>query len=146
MGAIYPLSQKGWVQLVYPTASRTFSSLDSSQFSPAKTPKIVAIHHDLTNFQVSKATFSQYQQKVEVVFLDDAQNTLGYIFEIKPDLIFCDLVPSSSTLDGYDFCAMLRRVVRLLATRNYCQWRSRLIYATHQSPNVWSYRVFGCPS
>lgn len=80
-----------------------------SQFSPAKTPKIACIHQDLTNFQVSKATFSQYQQKIEIVFLDDAQNTLGYLFEIKPDLIFCDLVPSSSALYGYDFCAMLRR-------------------------------------
>ncbi len=104
--AIYPLIQKGWVQLVYPTATRTSSSLDSSQFSPAKTPKIACIHQDLINFQVSKATFSQHQQKNEVVFLEDAQNTLGYLFEIKPDLIFCDLVPSSSTLDGYDFCAI----------------------------------------
>ncbi len=93
--AIYPLIKKGWVQLVYPTAARTSSRLDSSQFSPAKIPKIVCIHQDLTN-QVSKATFSQYQQKIEVVFLDNTQNALGHLFEIKPDLIFCDLMPSSS--------------------------------------------------
>ncbi|WP_158260478.1 hypothetical protein [Chlorogloea sp. CCALA 695] len=41
------------------TASRTFSSLDSSQFSPAQTPEIACIHPDPTN-QVSKATFSQH--------------------------------------------------------------------------------------
>ena len=116
--AIYPFIQKGWVQLVYPTATRT-SSLDSSQSSPAKTPKVACIYQDLTNFQVSKATFSQ--QKVEVVFLDDAQNSLSHLFEIKPDLIFCDLASSSSSaLDGYDFCAMLRRVVRPLPHANYC--------------------------
>lgn len=106
--AIYPFIQKGWVQLVYPTATRT-SSLDSSQSSPAKTPLVACIHQDLTNFQFSKATFSQYPQKIEVVFLNDAQNALSHLFEIKPDLICCDLASSSSALDGYNFCAMLRR-------------------------------------
>jgi twitching motility two-component system response regulator PilG len=106
--AIYPFIQKGWVQLVYPTVTRN-SSFDSSPFASAKTPLVACIHQDLKICQVSKATFSQYPQKIEVVFLDDAQNALSRLFEIKPDLICCDLTSSSSALDSYDFCAMLRR-------------------------------------
>ncbi len=104
--AIYPFIQKGWVQLVYPPASSTGVSIDCSQFSLAKTLKIAVICEDWANFQVSKTTLSQYHQ-LEVIFLDDAQKALSLLFQIKPDLIFCDLALSSS-LDGYEFCAMLR--------------------------------------
>ena len=51
-------------------------------------------------------SFLQQKQKIEVVFLDDAQNDLGYLFEVKSDLIFCDLVPLSSTLDGTKIVAI----------------------------------------
>ena len=114
-----PIATPPCFACVYPTATRTSSSLDT-QSSPAKTPLVACIHQDLTTFQVSKATFSQYPQKIEVVFLNDAQNALSHLFEIKPDLICCDLASSSSALDGYDFCAMLRRVVRPLPHANYC--------------------------
>ncbi len=102
--AIYPFIQKGWVQLVYPSTSNTSSNI----YCPvplAKTPKIACIHEDSTNSQALKAIFSQ-QEKVEAVFLDDGEKSLSQVFEINPDLIFCDL--AMLKINGYEICAMLR--------------------------------------
>lgn len=105
--AIYPFVQKGWVQLVYPPYSRTVAKTDGSQFSSATLPKIACIHENLATTQEMKAIFSQHHQKIEAVFFDDALEAMGRLFQIKPDLIFCDL--AMSKLDGYEFCAILRR-------------------------------------
>lgn len=104
--AIYPFVQKGWVQLVYPPSSRTVAKTNCEQFSLA-IPKIACIHENLATAQEMKAIFSQYHQKIEAVFLDNALEAMGRLFQIKPDLIFCDL--AMSKLDGYEFCAILRR-------------------------------------
>lgn len=105
--AIYPFVQKGWVQLVYPPSSSTVASTDFSQFSLATPPKIACIHENLATEREMKAIFSQHHQKIEAVFLDDALEAISRLFQIKPDLIFCDL--AMSKLDGYEFCAILRR-------------------------------------
>ncbi|MBW4662616.1 MAG: response regulator [Chroococcus sp. CMT-3BRIN-NPC107] len=107
--AIYPFIQKGWVQLISPTVSSTAFSTDFSQlFSLPKPFKIACIAESLANSQVLKSILSQHHQKIEAIFLDDRSTVLNVLFQIKPDLIFCDLA-LSSPLDGYEFCAMLRR-------------------------------------
>lgn len=102
--AIYPFIQKGWVQLVHPTNSHPSSNY-YPQFSLAKPPLVACIHEDLAHSQVLKAFFSQHQ-KIETVFLDDGSKALSLLFEIQPDLIFCDL--ALLQLNGYELCAMLR--------------------------------------
>ena len=102
--AIYPLVQKRWVQLLYPTSCHPAASNYCPQFSLATTPKIVCIHDNLANSQVIKA--SCRQQQIEAVFFDDAPQALSRLFQIKPDLIFCDL--ALLPLDSHEFCTMLR--------------------------------------
>lgn len=107
--AIYPFIQKGWVQLIYPPASSNASSTDYPQLSLPKILKIACIAESLANSQALKSILSQYHQRIEGIFIDDLSTALSLLFQIKPDLIFCDLALSSSLLDGYEFCAMLRR-------------------------------------
>lgn len=102
--AIYPFIQKGWVQLVHPT-NNTPSSNYCPQFTLAKSPLVACIHENLVYSQVLKAFFNQHQ-KIEAVFLDDSSKALSVLFEIQPDLIFCDL--ELLQLNGYELCAMLR--------------------------------------
>ncbi len=92
------------MQLVHPP-NCTPSSNYYPQFSFAKPPKVACIHEDLAHCQVLKAFFSQHQ-KIETVFLDDGSKALSLLFEIQPDLIFCDL--ALLQLNGYELCAMLR--------------------------------------
>ncbi|MEC4815387.1 MAG: response regulator, partial [Scytonema sp. PMC 1069.18] len=42
----------------------------------------------------------------EVITLTDPVKALGRIFQLKPDLILCDM--TMPELDGYEICAMLR--------------------------------------
>lgn len=102
--AIYPFIQKGWVQLVHPT-NNTPSSNYCPQFTLAKSPLVACIHENLVHSQVLQAFFNQHQ-KIEAVFLDDSSKALSVLFEIQPDLIFCDL--ELLQLNGYELCAMLR--------------------------------------
>lgn len=102
--AIYPLIQKGWVQLIYPIPCNTAPITFRPQLSLAKHLKIVCIHEDLAHTQAIKAIFSQHQ--LEAVFFDDAEQALSHLFQIKPDLVLCDL--TMLKLDGYELCAMLR--------------------------------------
>lgn len=106
--AIYPFLQKGWVQLIYPAVSNTTAITDLPQCSLTKTFKIVCVAGSLANSQFFEPILNQHRQKIEVIFLEDWSTALNSLFQIKPDLIFCDLV-LSSPLNGYEFCAMLRR-------------------------------------
>jgi twitching motility two-component system response regulator PilG len=103
--AIYPLVQKGWVQLLYPPTCNAISHLDYPQIYLERTPKIACIDEDLANYQIIKTIFSP--QQLEAVFFDNAEQALSCLFQIKPDLILCGLAMGS--LDSYEFCAMLRR-------------------------------------
>ncbi|WP_009634513.1 response regulator [Synechocystis sp. PCC 7509] len=115
--AIYPFIQKGWVQLVSPPTNSIAAHTENLQlFSPAKTLKIACITEFSANSQVFKSVLSQYHQQIEAVFFENAATALSQVFQVKPDLIFCDLATSSSSLDGYEFCAMLRRSSLFRAT------------------------------
>lgn len=137
--AIYPFIQKGWVQLAYYPASNIAASTERRQFSPAKPLKIACITESSANAQVFKSVFSQYHQKIAAIFLEDAAIALSQVFQVKPDLIFCDYAMSSSLLEGYEFCTMLRRSslfrstpIIILSNQNLCieRIKARMLGAT----------------
>ncbi|MCX7593576.1 MAG: response regulator [Fischerella sp.] len=104
--AIHPYVQQGWVQLVY---SETTSSLTDKQdqiLSPEQTTKrrILCID-DATSICTSIETILK-TEGYEAIALTNPLEALSLIFQLKPDLIFCDIVMPE--LNGYEICAMLR--------------------------------------
>lgn len=107
--AIYPYVQQGWVQLVYrpSIAQRRENGIaPSPDFVAADDiPHIVCIEDSAT---VRHAVENILQQHgYEATTIANPLEALGLVFQLKPDLILCDI--SMPELDGYEICAMLRK-------------------------------------
>ena len=113
--AIYPFVQQGWVQLLYPLRTSEMPSVnanatgtttgDSGRFVAAKIPRIVFIDDDIATCKAVESILKQ--QDYEVISFNDSLKALSLVFQLKPDLILCNIVMPG--LDGYELCAMLRR-------------------------------------
>ena len=106
--AIYPYVQRGWLHLT-PSAvqssvrSTAHTSLEFS--SSVKAPKVVCIDDSPT---VCKAVeFMLDRNGYDVSTIENPLNALSLVFQLKPDLILCDI--TMPELDGYEVCAMLRQ-------------------------------------
>lgn len=105
--ALYPYIRKGWVQLLAPTLTQDTSSSRREWESKTDTyiPRVVCIDDDMA---IGKTVEYILQAKgYEVTAIRDPIQALTLIFQIKPDLILCDL--AMSELDGYEICGMLRQ-------------------------------------
>lgn len=102
--AIHPFVQKGLVQLLYPSAETTVDTKRTSLQPETKVPKVVCIDDD--PIVREKVELILDQQGYEVTALSDPLKALGEVFQLKPDLILCDI--AMPKLDGYEICAMLR--------------------------------------
>ena len=105
--ALYPYIRKGWVQLLASTLTQDTSSSRREWESKADTyvPRVVCIDDDMA---IGKTVEYILQAKgYEVTAIRDPVQALTLIFQIKPDLIICDL--AMSELDGYEICGMLRQ-------------------------------------
>ncbi|MEC4895817.1 MAG: response regulator [Oscillatoria sp. PMC 1051.18] len=104
--AIYPYLQKGWVQMLSPNF---YSDLAQQQLAlPKQTtrlPRVVCIDDEVTVGMTVEELLQG--QGYEVHVISDPIQALSQVFQIKPDLIFCDL--AMPELDGYEICAMLRK-------------------------------------
>ncbi len=107
--AIHPYVQQGWVQLV--DASKL---LTDKPPSPQQSRKQCVLCIDDAIAICSAVQQTLQAQGYEAIALSNPLEALGLIFQLKPDLIFCDLVMPE--LDGYEICAMLRhsRAFRLV--------------------------------
>ena len=102
--AIYPFVQQGWVQLVHPV-TRAITTTDDSRLWRKKNPCIVCIDDDTTICKAVEVILAE--QGYEAISLNDSLKALSLVFQLKPDLILCDILMPE--LDGYELCAMLRR-------------------------------------
>ena len=102
--AIYPYVQQGWVQLLQPVDTPT-ENKTRDWVSSAKTPRIVCIDDGIAVCQAVESILRQ--EGYEAISLTNPLKALGLVFQLKPDLILCDI--SMPELDGYEICAMLRR-------------------------------------
>jgi len=99
--AIYPYVEKGLLQLVGSTKPLENWDLTDKKLSP----HIVCIDDDLT---IGKSVeYILKANNYDVTIITEPLNALSLVFQIKPDLILCDI--SMPHLDGYEICAMLRR-------------------------------------
>lgn len=101
--AMYPFIQQGFVQLLNPTSDGESSSPKKLGFPP-KVPRIVCIDDDIVIRETVELILNQ--QGYEATAISHPLKALGWVFQLKPDLILCDI--AMPELNGYEICAMLR--------------------------------------
>lgn len=104
--AIYPYIQRGWLQLTGVHASEHSTSRNPLALGlNPKAPKVLCIDDSPT---VCKAVELMLDRNgYEVSTIENPLTALSLVFQIKPDLILCDI--AMPELDGYELCAMLRQ-------------------------------------
>jgi twitching motility two-component system response regulator PilG len=104
--AVYPYVQQGYVHILNPPSNEPLSS--SGEFAlvhPNKVPRIVCIDDGATIRKAVEYILSQHGY--EVTAISNPLKALSLVFQLKPDLILCDI--AMPELNGYEICAMLRR-------------------------------------
>ena len=96
--AFYPFVQLGLVQLFYPESKQ-------NEQKEAEDKKVVCIDDDMAIGKAVEYILGQYGY--EVTSISNPLKALSLVFNLKPDLILCDI--TMPELDGYEICAMLRR-------------------------------------
>lgn len=100
--ALFPYIQQGQVHLWNP-------ALRTPNISPlalqAKPPRIVCIDDGASIRKAVEEILSQHGY--EATSISNPLRALSLVFQLKPDLILCDI--SMPELDGYEICAMLRK-------------------------------------
>ncbi len=128
--AIYPFVQKGIVHM------QDISSKPKPLQRETKIPKVVCIDDDLIVREKVKSILNQ--NGYEGISLSDPLKALGEVFQIKPDLILCDI--AMPELDGYEICAMLRNstafrqtpIIMLTGIEGFIdRVKARIVGATH---------------
>ena len=99
--AIYPYVKQGLVTLLAPPAE----AAPQLQHSGETTPRIVCIDDGITGRAAVEQILSQWGY--EVTSIGNPLKALSLVFQLKPDLILCDI--TMPELDGYEICAMLRK-------------------------------------
>jgi twitching motility two-component system response regulator PilG len=104
--SIYPYIQKGMIQVLPletdPAPSSPLFTLGGEL--PKRPPRIVCIDDSLTLRQSVESYLAE--QGYEVTGLGNPLKAVGLVFQLKPNLILCDI--AMPEIDGYEICSMLR--------------------------------------
>jgi twitching motility two-component system response regulator PilG len=102
---IYPYVQQGWLQLVYSvTNSPNEQTRNWEQVQDQHKGRIVCIEDAIAICKTVESILNP--QGYETICITKPLEALSLVFQIKPDLILCDI--AMPELDGYEICAMLR--------------------------------------
>ncbi|GET37372.1 response regulator [Microseira wollei] len=110
--AIYPYVKQGWVQLLYSGQVATATGRELALFGETGSKSIVFIDDGVATCKAVEYTLKQHGYAVAAI--SHPVKALSLVFEIKPDLILCDI--AMPELDGYEICAMLRRATAFRQT------------------------------
>jgi len=133
--AIYPYVQQGWLQLVYSSTNTLGNSPQNLGVEDNYKARIVCIDDTTTIGETVESILKP--QGYEAIALTNPLEALSLVFQLKPDLILCDIIMPD--LDGYDVCAMLRhatafRLVPIIMLTGKDQFidrvRARMVGAT----------------
>lgn len=102
--AIYPFVQQGLVQMLDRSGVATTEGRRASLQQSSRVPNVVCIDDDSVIRERVESILNQHGYQVAT--LNDPLQALGQVFQLKPDLILCDI--AMPQLDGYEICAMLR--------------------------------------
>ncbi len=101
--AIYPFVQQGLVQVFFESVTPASNKKEWS--SPkTKVPRVVCIDDDNVIRKTVESILSEHGY--EVTGISSPLQALSLVFQLKPDLILCDI--AMPELDGHEICAMLR--------------------------------------
>ncbi|OUL33828.1 two-component system response regulator [Nostoc sp. T09] len=103
--AIYPYVQQGWLQLVYSNTCDFNLDRENSEVDSNGRVRIVSIQASTTIGETIESILQP--QGYEVLTLTNPLESLSLIFQLQPDMIFCDM--TMPELDGYEICAMMRQ-------------------------------------
>ena len=106
--AIYPYVKRGWLQLAHPDfddRSGAKARPNLNFWQATKTPRVVCIDDGATIRKTVEYILNQHGYQVTAI--DNPLKALSLVFQLKPDLILCDI--AMPELDGYEICAMLRK-------------------------------------
>lgn len=103
--AIYSYVQQGTVQLIYPPLNDRTLRRDLRVPSLEKVPRVVCIDDGATIRKTVEYILSHHGYEVSAI--SNPLKALSLVFQLKPDLILCDI--AMPELDGYELCAMLRQ-------------------------------------
>ena len=103
--AIYPYVEKGWVKLSSTHLQPLLWVRDLNQKTTRNDRvRIVCVDDDVTTGKMVENLLTE--EVYETITVNNSIQALSLVFQIKPNLILCDL--AMPVLDGYEFCAMLR--------------------------------------
>ncbi|MBW4521246.1 MAG: response regulator [Scytolyngbya sp. HA4215-MV1] len=104
--AIYPYVQQGLIHLSLPDAGEIGNNRrEFEKFQQAKVPRVVCVDDSVSIGKAVENVLSQHGYEVSAI--DNPLRALSLVFQLKPDLILCDI--AMPELDGYEICAMLRK-------------------------------------
>ena len=102
--AIYPYVQQGWLQLVYSVTAKPETQTASGELKGKHKGRIVSIDDAIAIGETINSILQP--QGYEAIALTNPLEALSLVFQLKPDLILCDI--AMPELEGYEVCAMLR--------------------------------------
>jgi twitching motility two-component system response regulator PilG len=103
--SVYPYIQKGMIQVLpLEPVELPQSRVPLVELPVKRPPRIVCVDDSLSLRQSVEAYLSG--QGYEVSSLGNPLKAVGLIFQLKPNLILCDI--AMPELDGYEICSMLR--------------------------------------
>lgn len=105
--ALYPCVQRGWIQVSSggERLERRLSREWTNGVQERQSPCIACLDDAVTVRHTVESILQRHGY--ESVLLDHPVSALSRFFEVKPDLILCDI--TMPDLDGYEICAMLRQ-------------------------------------
>lgn len=102
--SLLPSIQKGLVSLTHATPTLwSQSQSDETQWSQ-RVPRVVCVDDGATIRQTVEQILDRHGY--EATSIGHPLKALGLLFQLKPDLILCDI--AMPELEGYELCAMLR--------------------------------------
>ncbi len=102
--AIYPYVQQSWLQLVYSATNQPEIYTEDSDLNKKNRGRIVCIDDAIAIGETINSILQA--QGYEAIVLTNPLEAVSLVFQLKPDLILCDI--AMSELEGYEVCAMLR--------------------------------------
>lgn len=102
--SIYPYVRRGLIQLqpATPSISETESY---EEWDATQVPRIVCVDDSVTIRQAVEKILDEHGY--EATSIGNPLRALSLLFQLKPDLILCDI--AMPELEGYQLCAMLRQ-------------------------------------